>query len=52
MDQTGSVSYRYANENDCALILSFIKELASYENMSDDVIATEENLQNFAKGNN
>jgi hypothetical protein len=39
-----NVSYRYADEKVCALILSFIKELASYEKMSDQVIATEELL--------
>lgn len=37
--------FRWANENDCGLILSFIKELASYENMLDDVVATEELLR-------
>jgi len=33
-----------ASEGDVALILSFIKELADYERMSDDVVATEELL--------
>ena len=30
---------RYAEKDDCALILSFIKDLAEYENMADEVIA-------------
>lgn len=39
--------YRYAEERDTALILYFIKELAAYENMSDDVVATEELLREW-----
>ena len=34
-----------ANINDSATILGFIKELAEYENMSNDVVATEELLK-------
>lgn len=41
------MDYRFANENDAALILEFIKELAEYENMSDDVIATEQLLRHW-----
>lgn len=33
--------YRYAKNGDEALILQFIKALAEYENMSDEVVATE-----------
>jgi GNAT superfamily N-acetyltransferase len=33
---------RFATADDAALILSFIQELAAYENMSDEVVATEE----------
>ena len=36
--------FRYAEKKDCGLILSFIKALAEYEKMSDQVIATEELL--------
>jgi len=36
---------RFAVETDVPVILEFIKELADYENMSDDVVATEEILQ-------
>lgn len=32
----------FATPSDAALILSFIKELAAYEHMADDVVATEE----------
>lgn len=38
---------RYAEEKDLSRILYFIKELAKYENMSDDVVATEEILREW-----
>ena len=38
---------RFANEGDTALILGFIKELAAYEKMSDQVVANEELLQEW-----
>jgi len=38
---------RYAEEKDTAVILSFIKELAEYENMLDEVVATEELLREW-----
>lgn len=37
---------RYATKEDTALILDFIKKLAEYENMLDDVVATTELLEN------
>lgn len=37
-------TFRFANNNDIPLILHFIKELASYEKMLDEVVATEELL--------
>ena len=39
--------FRYAEECDTALILQFIKELAEYEKMLDEVIATEEILKEW-----
>ncbi len=36
---------RFADENDMALILGFIKELAQYEKLQDQVVATEETLR-------
>ena len=39
------INIRNANINDSATILGFIKELAEYENMSNDVVATEELLK-------
>jgi GNAT superfamily N-acetyltransferase len=47
-----NVTYRFAEEGDCALILHFIRELATYEKMLDEVVATEETLQEwlFEKG--
>lgn len=38
------LTFRYANENDTALILRFIKDLADYEHMLNEVVATEELL--------
>ncbi len=38
------LTFRYAEKKDCGLILNFIKELASYEKMLDEVIATEDLL--------
>lgn len=40
-------NFRYANENDVNLILMFVKELAEYEKMSDDVVATEDLLKEW-----
>lgn len=39
------LTIRKANENDVPEILSFIKALAEYEKMSDDVVATETSLK-------
>lgn len=41
------LTIRYATKEDVPLILQFIKELAEYEKMSDDVIATEELLEEW-----
>ena len=41
------LTIRYAQESDIPKILYFIKELAIYENMLDDVVATEELLQKW-----
>ena len=38
------MEFRYAEEKDAALILQFIKALAEYEKMSDEVIADEKLL--------
>jgi len=37
-----ALSFRYANKDDCKLVLFFIKSLAVYEKMTDEVVATEE----------
>ncbi len=44
MDQ---LSFRYAEENDIPQILHFIKGLAAYEDMLDEVVATEELLREW-----
>lgn len=41
------LSFRFAAEQDATLILEFIKELAVYENMLDEVVATEEILREW-----
>jgi len=41
------LEFRTAVREDCPLILAFIKELAEYENMLDEVIATEELLKEW-----
>jgi len=38
---------RFAKENDVKLVLQFIKDLAEYEEMLDEVIATEELLKEW-----
>lgn len=42
-----TINFRAAEESDIGLILAFIKALAAYENMSDQVIATEESLREW-----
>lgn len=42
-----AVAFRYAEETDVSLILEFIKGLAEYEKMSDEVVATEEILKEW-----
>ena len=44
--------FRFAKEEDASLILDFIKELAEYEKMSDEVVAEEQTLKKwiFEKG--
>ena len=41
------LTIRYAQESDIHKILYFIKELAIYENMLDDVVATEDLLREW-----
>ena len=41
------MTFRFATEADCALILRFIRDLAAYEKMSDQVVATEELLREW-----
>ena len=41
------LQFRYAKEKDTALILQFIRELADYEKMLDEVVATEEILKEW-----
>ena len=46
------LKFRWAEEKDAALILHFIRALAAYEKLSDQVVATEELLREwiFEKG--
>lgn len=43
----GGLAFRYAERKDTALILRFIKALAEYEKMLDEVVATEEILEEW-----
>ena len=40
-------SFRFASKEDCSLILRFIRKLADYEDMSGQVVATEELLKEW-----
>ena len=42
-----NLTFRYAEKKDAVLILAFIKELAEYEKMSNDVVATKELLEEW-----
>ncbi len=46
-DINTQLTFRFAEEKDCGLILRFIKELASYEKMLDEVVASEELLREW-----
>lgn len=41
------MTFRFATESDCARILGFIRALAEYEKMSDQVVATEALLREW-----
>lgn len=41
------MDYRFAERKDTALILEFIKSLAEYEKLSDEVVATPETLEEW-----
>ena len=43
--RTGDFGIRFAGEQDSGHILSFIKELAEYEKLGGEVVATEESLR-------
>ena len=46
------MEFRIAERKDCALILSFIKELAKYEHLENEVVATEKLLEEWIFDNN
>lgn len=46
-EETEGLSIRAAQRTDTALILSFIKELAAYEKMEQEVVATEQLLEEW-----
>lgn len=41
------ITFRYADRQDLGLILEYIKELAEYEKLQDEVVATEEILEEW-----
>ena len=42
-----NITIRFAQREDCPLILQFIKDLAEYEHLSDQVVATEQLLEDW-----
>ena len=46
-NQTSDFKFRYAQRKDTPLILKFIKDLALYEKMENEVVATEELLEEW-----
>lgn len=50
-DLPGEFTIRYAEEKDVPLVLEFIRELAAYEHLEDEVVATEDSIREslFAK---
>ncbi len=45
--EENEMDFRFASQEDCRLILQFIRQLAAYENMSDQVTATEALLREW-----
>ena len=43
----GKITFRFARKSDAGLVLKFIKLLAEYENMGDDVSANQELLEDW-----
>ena len=41
------MNYRFAERKDAALILQFIRDLAEYEKLSDEVVAAQETLEEW-----
>ena len=41
------LTFRFAERKDCGLILDFIRRLAEYEKISDQLVATEELLEHW-----
>ena len=47
MTMNNTLTFRFAKRSDTALILQFIKELADYEKMLDEVVADEAILETW-----
>ena len=47
VEQDNTIKFHYAERSDVPLILKFIKKLAEYEKMLDEVVATEELLHEW-----
>lgn len=41
------ISFRFAKEKEIPLILDFVRRLAAYENLADEVVATEEDMADW-----
>ncbi len=44
------ISIRQSTEEDTSLILKFINQLAHYEKLSDEVVATEDKIKKYLFG--
>jgi GNAT superfamily N-acetyltransferase len=49
---TAAITIRFATEDDCALLLRLVRQLAAYEKAPDAVVATEEDLRRHGFGPN
>jgi GNAT superfamily N-acetyltransferase len=47
---SGGITIRFATVDDCALVLQFIRELAEYERLAEEVVASEDDIRRHGFG--